>query len=80
MAPECTEGGIVRQASHKWLWVFPLPPHWRKGQNALEIIQIVVIRECYIENFSNLIRRSPARTCGIDKNYQCQMLHMFRFF
>ena len=45
--------------SHKWLWVFPLPTHWRKGQNVLEIFQIVVIRECYIENFSTLFRRSP---------------------
>ena len=65
--------------SHKWLWVFPLTPHWRKGQNASEIIQIVVIRECYNENFSTLIRRSPTRTCCIDKNDQRQILHMLFF-
>ena len=47
--------------------------------NALEIIQVVVIRECYIENFSISIRRSPARVCGIDKNYQRHILHMFSF-
>ena len=65
--------------SHKWLWVFLLPTHWRKGQNVLEIFQIVVIRECYIENFSTLFRRSPATTCGIDKNCRRQILHMFSF-
>ena len=66
--------------SHKWLWVFPLPPHWRTGQNALQIIQIVLIRECYIENFSTLIRRSPARKCCIDEIDQHQILHKFSFF
>ena len=29
--------------------------------------------------FSIFIRRSPARVCGIDKNYQRHILHMFSF-
>ena len=69
-----------RDKSHNWLWVIALPTRWQKSQNALTIIQIVVSLECYIEIFSILIRRSPARTCRIDKNYQRQILHMFNFF
>ena len=46
---------------------FSVPPHWRKAQNSFEIIQIVVIRKCYHQNFSPLILRSAAKACGINE-------------
>ena len=57
---------LARQESQLAI-AFWVPPHWRKAQNFFQIIQSVVIRKCYYQNFSTLILRSAAKACGINK-------------
>ena len=70
MAPEFTEGGIVGQGGfingHSFFNSFHIGG---RVKMLFEINQIVVIRECYIENFSTLIHRSSAKLCDIDKKW-----------